>query len=177
MSHFSFALARDGLLPFSKMLHWIFKPTKTPVINLIFIFILESLFLLLKLILPTALHSFFTASTFGLQISYTIPILLRCTVARHNFVHGEFNLGRFGPLIATISATWLLLTSVIMIFPLHYPVTAENMNYAALIVGGIILIAIIFWMISARHWFVGPIRAHIDSTPLLPVNVNDKENR
>ncbi|CAF1427741.1 unnamed protein product [Rotaria magnacalcarata] len=175
-SRISFAMARDGVLPFSAILRWIFQPTKTPIATLIFLFIFESSFLLLQLVAPTAFSAFLASSTLGLQISYGIPVLLRCTVARNCFGLGEFSLGRFGQPIAVISSAWLFLTSFIMFFPFQYPVTSENMNYAVVIIGGTLLVAAVYWIVSARHWFLGPKRTNIDSTPLLPVQDLNKES-
>ena len=124
----------------------------------------------------TLFNAFITINVVGFQISYLIPILLRCTVARHNFTPGEYNLGRFGCLIAVISSVWLFITSLIMFFPWYYPVTPENMNYSIVIIAGLALIAITYWMISARHWFVGPKRGDVDLTSLLPFYDTDKTN-
>ncbi|CAF1516919.1 unnamed protein product [Didymodactylos carnosus] len=50
---------------------------------------------------------------------------------------GEFNLGKFGVLIGT----------------------KDNMNWAIIVVAGVAVIATVYWLVSARHWFVGPKRA------------------
>lgn len=41
-----------------------------------------------------------------LQISYAIPIILRCTVGRERWRPGVWNLGRLSLPIAVIAATW-----------------------------------------------------------------------
>ncbi|CAF4448973.1 unnamed protein product, partial [Adineta steineri] len=101
---------------------------------------------------------------------------LRCTVARKTFVLGEFNLGRFGVPIAVIASIWLTITSIIMFFPSEYPVTKDNMNYTVVIAGGVLLLAGAYWIISARHWFVGPKRVDADPTSLPPGHVASEDN-
>ncbi|CAF1350281.1 unnamed protein product, partial [Rotaria sp. Silwood1] len=150
-SRIGFAMARDGVFPLSFYLRWIFKPTKTPLGNVIFVFVIDSLLLLLQLASSTAFSAILSIATLGYQISYFMPIFFRCTTARHTFPLGEFNLGRFSLPIAIISAVWLFITSIIMFFPAEYPVTKDNMNYAVVIIGGIAFLAGAYWIISARR--------------------------
>ena len=161
-------MARDGVFPFSRYLRWIYQGTKTPLANVIFVFFLDSLLILLQLASATAFAAIIAIATLGFQISYLMPIAFRCTASRKTFPLGEFNLGQFGVPIAIISSIWLTITSIFMFFPSQYPVTKDNMNYAVVIIGGVLLIAAIYWLISARHWFVGPKRTDVDATPLPP---------
>lgn len=151
-------MARDGVFPFSPYLRWIFKPTKTPLANVIFVFVIDSLLLLLQLASTTAFAAIIAIATLGYQISYFMPILFRWTTARRTFPRGEFSLGQFGVPIAFFSSIWLFITSIIMLFPGNYPVTKDNMNYAIVVIGIVALIATIYWFVSARHWFLGPKR-------------------
>jgi amino acid transporter len=171
-------MARDGVFPFSRYLRWIYKRTKTPLANVVFVFFIDSLLLLLQLASTTAFAAIIAIATLGYQISYLIPIFFRCTAARKTFPKGEFNLGRFGFPIAVIASIWLTITSIFMFFPGEYPVTKDNMNYAVVIIGGVLIIAAIYWLVSARHWFVGPKRTNADSKPLPPgyVTTEDKIN-
>jgi amino acid transporter len=164
-------MARDGVFPFSRYLRWIFKGTKTPLANVIFVFFIDSLLLLLQLASSTAFAAIIAIATLGYQISYFIPIFFRCTAARKTFPLGEFNLGRFSLPIAITSSIWLAITSVFMFFPAEYPVTKDTMNYAILIIGGVLTIAAFYWLVSARYWFVGPKRTDIDPNPLPPGHV------
>jgi amino acid transporter len=168
-------MARDGVFPFSHYLRWIFEPTKTPLANVFFVFLIDSILLLLQLVSTTAFAAIIAVATLGYQVSYLIPIFLRCTSARHIFPVGEFNLGRFGVPIAIVSSIWLTITSTIMLFPANYPITTDNMNYAIVVVGGVAFIASLYWIISAQHWFVGPKRVDIDPTPLPPGHVTAED--
>jgi len=159
-------MARDGVFPFSNYLRWVFKRTRIPLANVIFVFIIDSLLLLLQLASTTAFSALIAIATLGFQISYLMPILFRCTTARHTFELGEFNLGRLSVPIAIISCIWLFITSIFMFFPFDYPVTKTNMNYAIVIIGGVALIPLIYWIVSARHRFVGPNIPGINPIPL-----------
>lgn len=159
-------MARDGVFPFSHYLRWIYKRTKTPLANVAFVFCIDSLLLLLQLASTTAFAAIIAIATLGFQISYLLPICFRCTTARKSFPVGEFNLGRFGLPIGIIASIWLTITSIFMFFPAEYPVTKDNMNYAVVIIGGVLSIAALYWFISARHWFVGPKRSDMKPSPL-----------
>ncbi|CAF1002246.1 unnamed protein product [Adineta ricciae] len=174
-SRIGFAMARDGVFPFSSYLRWIYQRTQTPLANIVFVFVIDSLLLLLQLASTTAFTDIIAIATLGFQISYLIPIFLRCTAARKAFPLGEFNLGRFGLPIGIISSIWLMITSIFMFFPTTYPVTADNMNYTVVIVAGIFVLAASYWLISARHWFVGPKRTDLLTEKTLPVDETNVE--
>ena len=163
-STFRFAMARDGVFPFSRYLRWVYKRTQTPLANVIFVFVIDCLLLLLQLASSTAFAAIIAIATLGFQTSYLMPILFRWTAARKTFPVGEFSLGRFGVPIAVVASLWLTVTSIFMFFPATYPVTKDNMNYAVVIIAGILSIAAIYWIVSARHWFVGPKRTDGDDT-------------
>ncbi|CAF2734993.1 unnamed protein product [Rotaria sp. Silwood2] len=167
-SRIGFAMARDDVFPCSNYLRWIFEPTKTPLANVLFVFIIDSLLQLLQLRSTTAFLALIATTTLGFQISYFMPIFFRCTASRKTFPVSEFNLGRFSIPIGIISSIWLFITSILMCFPTEYPVTKDNMNYAIVIIGGVALIALIYWMASARYRFVGPKRIDMDPTSLPP---------
>jgi hypothetical protein len=169
-------MARDGVFSCAQYLRWIFKPTKTPLANVLFVFVIDSTLLLLQLVSTTAFAAIIAIATLGYQTSYLIPIFLRCTPARRKYPVGKFHLGRFGVPIAIVSSVWLTITSLIMLFPVTYSITKDNMNYAIIVVGGVALIASFYWTVSARHSFVGPKRTDSVSTPLPPRHVTAEDS-
>jgi len=159
-------MARDNVFPFSNYLRWVFKRTRIPLANVIFVFIIDALFLLLQLVSTTVFTALVATAALGYQISYLMPILFRCTTARHKFPLGDFSLGRLSMPIAIISCIWLFITTIIMFFPFEYPIKKDNMNYAIVIIGGAAVIPLIYWIVSARHRFVGPNIPEINPIPL-----------
>lgn len=51
-------------------------------------------------------------STIGLYISYMIPIFLRLTICRLNFVPGPFSLGIFSIPVGITAVLWVLFITV-----------------------------------------------------------------
>ena len=96
-------------------------------------------------------------ATIGLYIAYALPIFFRVTLARKSFIPGPFNLGRYGILVGWVAVLWVITISVLFSLPVAYPITTETLNYTPVAVGGLLFLAVASWIISARHWFKGPI--------------------
>jgi choline transport protein len=43
------------------------------------------------------------------------------------------------------------------VWPLYYPVTAENMNWAIAMLGGVSIISAIYFFAKGRHEYIGPV--------------------
>lgn len=110
-----------------------------------------------------AFQAMVSIATIGLYIAYAIPIIFRVTLARKSFIPGPFNLGRFGILVGWIAVIWVATISVLFSLPVAYPITQETLNYTPVAVGGLLILTVSSWVISARHWFKGPITNVDDS--------------
>jgi hypothetical protein len=71
---------------------------------------------------------------------------------------GPFNLGVFSKPIALIGTMWIGFLTVVFCLPTANPVTSQTLNYTVVAVGIIAFGACGVWLLSARKWFVGPIR-------------------
>jgi hypothetical protein len=112
-------------------------------------------------------------ATIGLYISYGvpdflanstcysqnsgIPIALR-VIHADRFVRGPFHLGTFSYPIAIVAVLWIALISIVFCLPQLNPVSAQTLNYAPVAVGIVLAYALVFWLLSARTWFTGPVR-------------------
>ncbi len=165
-SRIGFAMARDGAFPYSEQLRYIHPKTKSPVVMIFLVFILDTLFCMLPLISETAFDAITSITTIGYEISYMIPILLRITVARNSFKPSSFHLGSFSLPCGILSVMYLIFTSVIFLFPTAFSsngtLTAEVFNYTPVVVATVLIIAFIYWWLpkpyGARYFFVGPKR-------------------
>lgn len=116
-SRIGFAMARDQAFPFSNFLKQVHIKTKTPIVMIGLVFVLDALFCLLPLVSTTAFAAITSITTIGYQISYAIPIFLRVTYAKNSFKKSSFHLGSFSILIGYISFIWLVVTSTMFLFP------------------------------------------------------------
>ncbi|OWM68030.1 hypothetical protein CDL15_Pgr017598 [Punica granatum] len=110
-----------------------------------------------------AFEAMVSIATIGSYIAYALPTLFRVTLARKSFVPGPFNLGRFSILAGWVAVLWVITISVLFSLPVAYPITTETLNYAPVAVGGLLILTVSAWVLSARHWFTGPI-TNIDNS-------------
>lgn len=69
----------------------------------------------------------------------------------------QFSLGRFGIPVnaaAVIYCAWAFFWSF---WPIATPVTAEGFNWAAVIFVGVLIFAMLWYAIRARHFYEGPV--------------------
>ncbi|DBA92368.1 TPA: hypothetical protein ACH3X1_015773 [Trebouxia sp. C0004] len=102
-------------------------------------------------------------STAGLSLAYGLPIGIRLVYAQNYFEPGPFALGRWSTTISLTAFLWLMFTSILFMFPLVYPITSQNFNYASVAVISILLASLGVWLISAQSWFGGP-RLDVDNS-------------
>eukprot|EP01041_Mallomonas_annulata_P013242 gene13242-28030_t len=81
----TYALSRDGAFPFSEYLSWVHPSLKSPVIALIFVWVLDSLLQMLPLINEDAFISITDTATIAFQVSYAIPITLKLLYENKDF--------------------------------------------------------------------------------------------
>ena len=53
---------------------------------------------------------------------------------------------------------WIAFIAVVFCLPELNPVNAQTLNYAPVAVAIVVLYSLGFWFVSARKWFMGPIR-------------------
>ncbi|KAF9911777.1 hypothetical protein EC991_002505 [Linnemannia zychae] len=151
-SRMVYAFARDGALPLSRHLHKLNKD-KSPVaavwFNIAFCFFLGLPYIWSE----TAYSAIVSVNTIASSISYLIPILCRIVLARESFEPGPFNLGRYSIPVGVISTFWIIVTSALFLCPTEFPVTAENVNYAAVPFILVIGLCVLYYAIWGRHWF------------------------
>ncbi|XP_039848168.1 amino-acid permease BAT1 homolog isoform X3 [Panicum virgatum] len=155
-SRMAYAFSRDGAMPFSSVWHKVNKQ-EVP-INAVWL----SVSVALCMALPSlgslvAFQAMVSIATIGLYISYALPILFRVTLARKHFSPGPFNLGRYGVLVGGVAVLWVATITVLFSLPVTYPVTKDTLNYTPVAVGGLFFLVLSSWVLSARHWFKGPV--------------------
>ncbi|UJR16758.1 hypothetical protein I4U23_003658 [Adineta vaga] len=158
-----FAFSRDELLPFSNIWTRINSYTSTPLIAVWLNVILAIGINLIGLASYTAITAIFDVCTIALDWSYCIPIICKMIFSSRTgrYTPGPWNLGKFSWIINCWSVIWTLFVSIIFLMPTTRPVTAENMNYAAVILVGILTFAMIYWYIGgAREKYIGPRNKH-----------------
>ncbi|URD75712.1 Amino acid permease [Musa troglodytarum] len=155
-SRMVYAFSRDGAMPLSTFWHKVNKQ-EIP-INAVWLSTFISFCMALTYLGSlVAFQAMVSIATIGLYIAYALPIFFRVTLARKSFVPGPFNLGRYGVLVGWIAVLWVATITVLFSLPVAYPITKDTLNYTPVAVGGLLILTVLWWVLSARYWFRGPI--------------------
>jgi amino acid permease (GABA permease) len=153
-SRMSYAFARDGALPGSRIWKQVNPRTGTPT-NSIWLCVAISIILVLPSLWNTTAYLAATSiAVIGLYIAYVAPVLLRRL--NPDFRPGPWNLGRWSPVVGWLSIVWVVVICVLFVLPTAGPVTASNFNYTIVAVAIVVGLAAVWWFASARKWFTGP---------------------
>jgi len=153
------AFARDGALPFSKIIYRVNQRTRTPVYAVIASAIIAYLAGLLVFAGPVAVSAIFAACVVGQYIALSIPIACRLLCGRE-WVPGVFSLGKFSHPVGWMAVLFMTFASIVLIFPSNPSPVQSNMNYTVLVIGGWILLCLIYYYLpvyGGKYWFKGPV--------------------
>ena len=73
-------------------------------------------------------------------------------------VFGPWSMGRIGLFVNILAIAFCTFLVIFVPFPTILPITAQNMNYAAPIFIGVILLALVDYAIRGHRTYVGPVR-------------------
>lgn len=66
-------------------------------------------------------------------------------------------MGKFSMFVNGYAILWTFFVTIIFILPTVRPVAADTMNYAIAFLGGILIFSAIFWYISGKKSYTGPL--------------------
>ncbi|KAF2740743.1 GABA permease gaba [Polyplosphaeria fusca] len=156
-SRMTYAFARDGGLPRSTFFAKVHRTLGLPLNALCLTTVLVVIFGCIFLGSSSAFNAIISASVVALGISYAIPIAINCLRGRKMLPDRAFVLPQAFAWFANIlGIIYVIITSVLFVFPPELPVTASNMNYCLVAFAIIILISTIQWFVDGRKNFIGP---------------------
>lgn len=161
-SRMIYAFSRDGAVPGSRFWHKINKRTRTPT-NSIWLAVAAAWLLVAPAYWLGSVTAYFAVTAIaviGLYIAYVIPTFLRL-IARDKFKPGPWNLGRWSYLVGWIAVIWVVFICIMLMMPQFSPgglglKVVDELNYAPIAVGAVIVLAGGWYLLSARKWFKGP---------------------
>jgi amino acid transporter len=158
-SRMIYAFSRDGAVPFHRLWHHLDRG-RTPR-NAILLAVSAAFVLAIPTVWNyTAYAAVTSIATIGLYIAYALPILLR--ILSREFKPGAWHLGRWGKPIGWVAVIWVLFIAILFMLPTVNPRTPgvnvyATFNYTPVVVLGTFLIITVWWLVSARFWFKGPV--------------------
>ncbi|CAJ0555292.1 Ff.00g053570.m01.CDS01 [Fusarium sp. VM40] len=154
------AFARDGGLPFSEKIASVDKRRQIPTISIIVVSFLLMLLSLINIGSTTAFNAILSLAVVSLQVSYLIPIILliwRRLFRPDTLLWGPWRLGKAGLPINIFAVVYLLYTCIFLLFPPFQPITAVNMNYAPVVLGGALVFGCVYWPLRVSKRYIGPL--------------------
>ncbi|KAI4144852.1 MAG: hypothetical protein L6R39_004015 [Caloplaca ligustica] len=150
-----FAFSRDRLLPFSNVWVKINPLTQTP-IYAVWISVFWAIAInLIGLGSYAAIAGVFNVTAIALDWSYCIPIF--CKMVFGQFEPGPWHMGKFSMFVNGFAILWTFFVTIIFILPTVRPVAGDTMNYAIAFLGAILIFSAIFWYLSGKNFYTGPL--------------------
>lgn len=175
-SRMTYAFARDGGLPFSRIFARVHPKLDVPLQALGLTNLVVLIFGLIFLGSSSAFNAIVSASVVALGLSYGIPVAINCLRGRkmlpstRSFVLPEW----FAWFANLLGVAYVILTTVLFVFPPELPVTGSNMNYCIVAFAIVLLISVIQWFVDGRKNYHGP-KVELDDQVLTavdsPVNI------
>lgn len=167
-SRMMFAFSRDGAVPGHR--HWSKINKNFVPLNAVLASSVIGIVITLPALwksprgIPTAFYAIVSVGIIGLYLAFLIPIWLRWRAGK-SFQAGEWTLGnkyRWMNLVAVIE---ILVIAVYFVLPFEPAAVPGNehftwvaVNYAPILVGVTLLLLWIWWKLSVKNWYKGPIR-------------------
>lgn len=155
-SRCTYAFARDGAIPGSRLWRRVSRRFDVPLWGLILSTLVDCLLGLIYFGSSAAFNSFTGVATICLSASYGVPILVSVVRGRRNVRNAPFSLGKFGYTINMIAVSWITLAIALFCMPISLPVTPSTMNYASVVFAGFGTISVVWYFVRARKAFTGP---------------------
>ena len=116
------------------------------------------------LIVPVAFYAVTSIAVIGLYLSFAIPIFLRWRKG-DDFKVGSWNNGSKYKWMNLVAVAEIVIVSLYLMMPFVPGAVPGNedfswkfVNYAPIVTVGALLLLTIWWQVSAKNWFKGPIR-------------------
>ena len=118
---------------------------------------------------PVAFFAVVSIGVVGLYLAFAVPIYYRWK-AGDSFKVGSWNLRGHHRWMAPLALIEIIVTSIIAMFPTSLGGAPWDpsfewkfVNYTPLLVGATLILLYIYWHVSVKKWFTGPIR-QVDAT-------------
>ncbi|KAI7347160.1 hypothetical protein KC320_g7424 [Hortaea werneckii] len=154
------AFSRDGALPFSEFWSKIHPSKRIPFNAQLAVYGIVGALGCLYLGSSTAFNSLMGTAVTVNNSAYMVPILTNLLTGRRNMHKGSFFMsGWKGFAVNTIAVCWLSFAIVFFSFPYYKPVTAQNMNYTCVVVGGLALLQLGWWLCVGKGYSLRMLKA------------------
>jgi amino acid transporter len=153
------SFARDRGLPGSTWLSHVTPGLDIPLRAICLTVLITALLSLINLGSTVALQAANSLGGVAFLFSYVITLL--CLIWRRLYgaplPERRWSLGKYGLAINLAGLVFLIPTLFFYCWPLAQPVTAVNLNWSSVAFAAVLLVALVHYVIKARHEYVGPV--------------------
>lgn len=178
-SRMTYAFARDRGLPFSRYFARVHPSLGLPLNALVLTTTLVIIFGCIFLGSSSAFNAMISASVVAVGVSYAIPPAINCLRGRTQLPSSRpFKLpSLLGWAANLLGIAYVIVTTVLFLFPPALPTTAGNMNYCVVAFGIVIIISVVQWFVDGRRNYRGPIVEVIGERRIEAVDLNEESKR
>jgi amino acid transporter len=157
-SRLSYALARDGGMPFNRYFTQVHPNLGVPVAGLLWCSFWDIIFGLIFLGSSNAFNAIISAAVVCVTVTYAIPPTINLFRGRRMLPENRpFKLPNAVGYICNIAdLAWTALILVLFVFPTENPTDPVSMNYTIVALGVVFLVAGSNWVLSARKTYQLP---------------------
>lgn len=157
-SRMTYAFARDGGLPFSRVFARVHPRLRLPLNALLLTTACVIIFGCIFLGSTSAFNAITSASVVFLGLSYALPPAICCLRRRRPLPASRpFRLPEpLGWAANLIGIAYVIVTTVLFVFPPELPVSGSNMNYCVVVMAIVFAIAAGQWVVDGRKNYRGP---------------------
>jgi len=171
------AFARSRGVPYSHFFAPDHLPHDIPLNSVLFSLVIPIIIALVNIGSTEALGILLSLFNSALMASY--GIIVGCVLIHRlrggRLPHARYSLGKWGTLINTVALIYLAPLFIFSFFPPSPNPTAAGMNWACVMVGGIVLLATIYYIIIGRKSYTPPPETIEDYIGRAQVTTTEKE--
>ncbi|KAI9808499.1 MAG: hypothetical protein M1827_007204 [Pycnora praestabilis] len=158
-SRMMWAFARDNGLPFSRYLAKVEPRTALPLYSIALSTLISLLLGLINIGSTAAFNAIVSLIIAATLISYGIPIclLLIRRIRGDQLRWGPWKLGRLGVVTNIIGLIYIFIATFFSFWPQTAQVDAVDMNWSVVVLGGVMILSMVFYFIYGRKQYKGPI--------------------
>ncbi|WEW56177.1 hypothetical protein PRK78_001614 [Emydomyces testavorans] len=152
-SRLVFAVARDGVLPFSS---WVSRvsPNGQPHNAVLVVWGVAAAVTCTILPSTVAFTSLVSAAGVPSAAAYGLICLGRVCLTPKKFPKPRWSLGRLSRPFQIIGIFWNAWVVAVLFSPYQFPVTGKNLNYAPIILSSVTILALVsYWIVPEENWF------------------------
>nr|OQO27351.1 hypothetical protein B0A51_05056 [Rachicladosporium sp. CCFEE 5018] len=173
-SRMNYAFARDKGLPFSRYFSHVHGSLNIPLNALCATSLIVVIFGCIFLGSTSAFNAIVSASVVALGITYAMPVAINCLRGRRMLpATRHFKLPEpFAWFANLLGIAFVIVTTVLFVFPPDLPVTGSSMNYCIVAFLIVLIISMIQWFVDGRKNYTGP-KLDLDDTVLTAAHTRE----